>query len=429
MATLDQLYRAYLNEDPNVSQMNYDPFGWNYEQTFDTTEEDTGTDTGIRAVAPTTGGNNYGPFNPDPSKVRMPTGSPYRTDIYGMDEFSNPALLDPKSPDYAPHMYQSRAEMIHQQNRADAGAYAYDSPQYIGGAAGNITQTGPGRQFDYNPLISAGGAKIDPISARDLMGIEEDASWFKRLREGAMDNPLMQGIMTAVNPAMLVGKNILKGISQVLPVNERAIIEKQASQQGVALDDIGRVVRQETGWTDGEWGTIDYTDPRNIWTGYNYANLTDESFRKRRKKIENTKYRQPGTKQKYLDAIDKSYEFWKLQKADARAIVDEKTREKGLTPMSDQIAMNKAKQEMQQKIKDEEKKDDKPKAPPSKPKVTTPFHPSQGGQNQGAGGGQTAAPGGTGKGSSYSRGNYGGRGHHWAKGGLVNLYKYGGFLG
>ena len=65
-------------------------------------------------------------------------------------------------------------------------------------------------------------------------------------------------------------------------------------------------------------------------------------------------------------------------------------------------------------------KDDKPKAPPSKPKVTTPFHPSQGGQNQGAGGGQTAAPGGTGKGSSYSRpGMEGAPGHHWAKGGLI----------
>ena len=34
--------------------------------------------------------------------------------------------------------------------------------------------------------------------------------------------------------------------------------------------------------------------------------------------------------------------------------------------------------------------EDKPKAPPSKPKVTTPFHPSQGGQNQGGGGVSTA---------------------------------------
>ena len=45
MATLDQIYRAYLNEDPNVSKMVYDPHGWNYRQTFDdTTDEDT-TDT------------------------------------------------------------------------------------------------------------------------------------------------------------------------------------------------------------------------------------------------------------------------------------------------------------------------------------------------------------------------------------------------
>ena len=50
MATLDQIYRAYLNEDPNVSQMVYDPHGWNYEQIFDDTVDDT-TDT-----LPVTGG-------------------------------------------------------------------------------------------------------------------------------------------------------------------------------------------------------------------------------------------------------------------------------------------------------------------------------------------------------------------------------------
>ena len=43
MATLDQLYRAYLNEDPNVSQMKYDPFSWNIEQTFDDTTDDVDT--------------------------------------------------------------------------------------------------------------------------------------------------------------------------------------------------------------------------------------------------------------------------------------------------------------------------------------------------------------------------------------------------
>jgi len=70
--------------------------------------------------------------------------------------------------------------------------------------------------------------------------------------------------------------------------------------------------------------------------------------------------------------------------------------------------------------------------PPKKKTVVAKHSPHGGGPGSGGGGGgggQTAAPGGTGKGSSYSRGNYGGRGHHWAKGGLVNLYKYGGFLG
>ena len=50
MATLDQIYRAYLADDPNVSQMKWDPFSWNIEQTFDDTVDDT-TDT-----LPVTGG-------------------------------------------------------------------------------------------------------------------------------------------------------------------------------------------------------------------------------------------------------------------------------------------------------------------------------------------------------------------------------------
>ena len=49
--------------------------------------------------------------------------------------------------------------------------------------------------------------------------------------------------------------------------------------------------------------------------------------------------------------------------------------------------------------------------------------PTQINQGGGNGGGQPHTGGG-----GYERGNYGGRGHHWADGGLINLYRYGGFI-
>ena len=66
MATLSQLYNAYLQDDPNVGEMTYDPFGWNIEQTFADQDDDDG-DTGDGGSgerspnAPLTGGT-FGPF-------------------------------------------------------------------------------------------------------------------------------------------------------------------------------------------------------------------------------------------------------------------------------------------------------------------------------------------------------------------------------
>ena len=65
MATLSQLYNAYLQDDPNVGEMTYDPFGWNIEQTFADQDDDTGDDTGDGGGTggddPLTGGT-FGPF-------------------------------------------------------------------------------------------------------------------------------------------------------------------------------------------------------------------------------------------------------------------------------------------------------------------------------------------------------------------------------
>ena len=365
MATLDQLYRAYLNEDPNVSQMNYDPFGWNYEQTFDTTEEDTdtGTDTGVGAVVSptTTGGDNYSVYNPDPNKVRLPS-SFQRTE----GSWQGPGTT---------------------------------------GLPGDILQRGPGRQLDQ--FEYKGKMYDDPLAPASLMD-DEDASWFKQFREGLIDNPLMQGVMSAVSPAM----NALKGLAQKLPVNERAILENQALGSGVALDDIGRVVQQQG---------LDYDTAENIMAGYNYAQMDEDTFDDR---IANLKMKEGPAKEARIKAIEAAKKAWLESKRKSNIVTQKQRLDRADDDQKATIKEFKTKENI---LQDDPSlhtfkttpKDDKPKAPPSKPKVTTPFHPSQGGQNQGAGGGQTAAPGGTGKGSSYSRGDYGGRGHHWAEGGLI----------
>ena len=337
MATLSQLYNAYLQDDPNVEKMKYDPFGWNIEQTFDDQDDDGGGGGGGGEAA---GGENYSVLRPDPGTVRLPTGSPYRTDIPNVtdtgEKFSDLPKTDPR--------YMSEAEQIFQQNRADAGAYAYDSPQYTGGARGNITQTGPGRQFIYDTT----GDEYDDIHLYG--GPEEDASWFKRLREGV--NPLMQAL-SPFKGAQAIG--------QMFPVNERAIMEKQGLQQGISLDNIGRVVAQDFGITeDGTYGALNRDDPRNIFAGLNYHLIDQDTIDKMKARINKTikNKKEDGLDTSVLEnrltIIDQAWANKQLVDETTTDLVDKKTREKGLTPMSDQIALNKAKQDMQQEIKDAE---------------------------------------------------------------------------
>ena len=92
MATLDQIYRAYLNEDPNVSQMNWDPFSWNIEQTFDDTVDDTTTTLpatgGITSAY--TGGGGGGMFGYDQGVSRL---DPVNLGYAGLDDSTREFLI------------------------------------------------------------------------------------------------------------------------------------------------------------------------------------------------------------------------------------------------------------------------------------------------------------------------------------------------
>ena len=62
-----------------------------------------------------------------------------------------------------------------------------------------------------------------------------------------------------------------------MPVNERSIFENLAGNQGVRVDDIGRIVN-----------TGKYNTPENVMAGYNLNQVTDKTFDKRTDRIEKT---------------------------------------------------------------------------------------------------------------------------------------------
>ena len=97
MATLQQIYQAYLNEDPNVSQMTYDPHGWNIEQTFDDTTTTDTTDT-----LPATGGIT----------------SAYYPPVVSGDSSGSITPLDPVNLGYAGLGDQTREFLIRAQEQA-----------------------------------------------------------------------------------------------------------------------------------------------------------------------------------------------------------------------------------------------------------------------------------------------------------------------
>jgi len=102
----------------------------------------------------------------------------------------------------------------------------------------------------------------------------------------------IQGYMKNSLAGQLLGK-AASGIENLLPVNQRAILENEALGAGIRLDDIGRVV------SDG--GNINTAE--NIMAGYNLAKITPETIQKRRDVI-NENMKDPEQKKAKLAALD-----------------------------------------------------------------------------------------------------------------------------
>jgi len=111
--------------------------------------------------------------------------------------------------------------------------------------------------------------------------------------------PQLTGIPGAIaayakaSPIMQLAGKGLDALGNMLPVNQRAILENEALGAGIRLDDIGRVV------SDG--GNINTA--QNIMAGYNLAKITPETIQKRRDVI-NENMKDPKQKKAKLDALD-----------------------------------------------------------------------------------------------------------------------------
>ena len=244
----------------------------------------------------------------DVNRIKFPTtGSFDRTDIPNVtdtgEKFSDLPITDPR--------YMSEAEQIFQQNRADAGAYAWNSPQYIGGTRGNITQKGPGRTWTDE----------EPALKKFLTKYGKQPNWIEQGAEYLTKSP---------------GFSSVKGILQdVLPLyNRRAIKEKEYSNQGIAIDSgTGNIVFQQQGWTtdahgNSTWGAIDHLDPRNIMAGYNIYRMNAETIDKRINKIVNRKIPQTNSSRAKIVAL-KNFKKGIVEKAEktTEAIIDRRAKE------------------------------------------------------------------------------------------------------
>ena len=89
----------------------------------------------------------------------------------------------------------------------------------------------------------------------------------KNTMASVLDNPVFQTIGAFLNPPLAAAKGVVSLAKNALPVNQRALTENFAGQQGIRVDDIGRIVN-----------TGKYTDPNNVMAGYNLNAITQETF-------------------------------------------------------------------------------------------------------------------------------------------------------
>ena len=99
-----------------------------------------------------------------------------------------------------------------------------------------------------------------------------------------LDEPEQSKFQQFVRNAPILGTGIKavelggKFLSKILPTSRRSYLENELSNQGVFVDDIGRIVQ----------GKGDYNTAQNVMANYNASNITQETLDKRIKMINDT---------------------------------------------------------------------------------------------------------------------------------------------
>ena len=148
-----------------------------------------------------------------------------------------------------------------------------------GGDNFSAFNTDPNRIKSFTPAKNAAAPMNSNLSLQgdyDIYGnkiketlnpLQSGIRSVKNTMASVMDNPVFQTIGAVMNPAFAAAKGVATLFKDKLPVNQRAITENIAGQQGVRVDDIGRIVN-----------TGKYTDPNNVMAGYNLNQMTEETF-------------------------------------------------------------------------------------------------------------------------------------------------------
>ncbi len=165
----------------------------------------------------------------------------------------------------------------------------------------NISSGGGGGGFNpYNPDMSQIRTDYSPYASRQYFAQPDSEVG---IPSGMLaDSKFMYGDQIQLPGILGMGQEFLKN---VMPINQRAILENEARGAGIFTDDIGRVVA----------GPGSINTGANIMAGYNLNKVTPETIQKRRDTIidKMSDRINPKTgktfKQEKLDALD---EFEKM---------------------------------------------------------------------------------------------------------------------
>ena len=170
------------------------------------------------------------------------------------------------------------------------------------------------RQASERDLI--GDFYSSGTEAQKLMDMYPDYYQGKQL-EGIPG--MVQGYMKNSLGGKLIG-NVMGGIENLLPVNQRAILENELLGQGFQLNDIGQFV------SDG--GDAYKEDGSNIMAGYNAAKVTRQTFDKRREKAK--KNMTPEGFEKFNKALTAAEDKFFAGSGKATTVFNDKLKQKDI---------------------------------------------------------------------------------------------------